>query len=181
MGLTLTVAAGAVNMVLDYLFMGPLGMGVTGAALATGIGQCIPAVTGIVYFLIKKDGFAVCQTKAGLEGASGELPEWLLRDGDESVCGDRDVPVQYHYASSGKRRRSGGDHRRIIRAVFVLCPVSWLQHRGCAGVQLQLRRRKTGYAAKDLSDLYAVYYSFFCYHRGGSLCRCPADCPDICG
>ena len=27
MGLTLTVAAGAVNMVLDYLFMGPLGMG----------------------------------------------------------------------------------------------------------------------------------------------------------
>ncbi|MCH1982546.1 MATE family efflux transporter [Ruminococcus sp. OA3] len=63
MGLALTVAAGAANMVLDYLFMGPLGMGVAGAALATGIGQCIPAVTGLLYFLIKKDGLRFVRPK----------------------------------------------------------------------------------------------------------------------
>ena len=37
-------------MILDYLFMGPLEMGVRGAALATGI-VVILAVFGILYFL----------------------------------------------------------------------------------------------------------------------------------
>ncbi len=37
-------------MILDYLFMGSMNMGIKGAALATGIGQLIPAVAGLVYF-----------------------------------------------------------------------------------------------------------------------------------
>lgn len=37
-------------MALDYLLMGPLQMGISGAALATGIGQLIPSVVGIIYF-----------------------------------------------------------------------------------------------------------------------------------
>ena len=49
-GLALTISGGIANMVLDYLFMGPLHMGIKGAALATGIGQLIPAVAGLVYF-----------------------------------------------------------------------------------------------------------------------------------
>lgn len=50
-GLVLTITGGLANMTLDYLFMGPCEMGVKGAALATGIGQLIPAVFGLIYFL----------------------------------------------------------------------------------------------------------------------------------
>lgn len=43
-------------MVLDVLFMGPMGMGVAGAAVATVIGYCVPAVAGVVFFLRNRDG-----------------------------------------------------------------------------------------------------------------------------
>ncbi len=60
-GLTLTITGGVANMILDYLFMGPLEMGVRGAALATGIGQLIPAVFGILYFFfVRRDLYLVC-------------------------------------------------------------------------------------------------------------------------
>ena len=48
-GLILTISGGIANMILDYLFMGSMNMGIKGAALATGIGQLIPAVAGLVY------------------------------------------------------------------------------------------------------------------------------------
>ena len=50
-GLVITTVAGVANMVLDYVFMGPLDMGISGAALATVIGYAIVAVTGVVFFL----------------------------------------------------------------------------------------------------------------------------------
>ena len=54
-GLALTIGGGLLNMVLDYIFMGPLQMGIAGAALATGIGQLLPAVVGFLYFLFVKE------------------------------------------------------------------------------------------------------------------------------
>ena len=42
-------------MILDYVFMGPLQMGIRGAALATGLGQVIPALAGLVYFFSGKN------------------------------------------------------------------------------------------------------------------------------
>lgn len=51
LGLALTVTGGLCNMVFDYVFMGPMQLGIAGAALATGIGQLIPSVVGIFYFL----------------------------------------------------------------------------------------------------------------------------------
>lgn len=53
-GLTLTIFAGLTNVVLDYIFIVPLGMGVQGAAIATGIGYMIPAIAGLVFFTNKK-------------------------------------------------------------------------------------------------------------------------------
>ncbi|WP_295580178.1 MATE family efflux transporter [uncultured Oscillibacter sp.] len=50
LGLGTTVAGGLVNVVLDWLFMGPMGMGVEGAAVATVLGYCVPAVAGAVFF-----------------------------------------------------------------------------------------------------------------------------------
>lgn len=55
LGLIVTILAGVTNIVLDYIFMAPLNMGVAGAAIATGIGYCIPAVVGIVFFLTAKN------------------------------------------------------------------------------------------------------------------------------
>ena len=55
LGLVATLMAGVVNIVLDYLFMAPLDMGVAGAAIATGIGYCLPAVIGLVFFFTAKN------------------------------------------------------------------------------------------------------------------------------
>ena len=50
------VASALTNIVLDYLFVGPLGMGVEGAAIATIIGQCVGFSLLFHYFFIKKQG-----------------------------------------------------------------------------------------------------------------------------
>lgn len=55
LGLIVTLSAGIVNIVLDYIFMAPLNMGIAGAAIATGIGYCIPAAIGIIFFLTAKN------------------------------------------------------------------------------------------------------------------------------
>ena len=55
-GLGLITAGGVVNAILDYVFMGPMQLGIAGAAIATGIGQMIPAVVGVIYFLVKRKG-----------------------------------------------------------------------------------------------------------------------------
>lgn len=54
LGMALTILAGIANTILDFIFIVPLGMGLTGAAVATGIGYLIPAVVGVGYFLRKK-------------------------------------------------------------------------------------------------------------------------------
>ncbi len=51
LGLKVTVAAGVTNMVLDALFIAVFKWGVAGAALATGLSQCVGGVPPLVYFL----------------------------------------------------------------------------------------------------------------------------------
>lgn len=50
-GMVLSIGAGAMNVLLDYLFMVPLNMGIKGSALGTGIGYLIPTVIGMGFFL----------------------------------------------------------------------------------------------------------------------------------
>lgn len=50
LGMVLSVGAGAVNVLLDYVFMVPLKMGIKGSALATGIGYLVPTLFGIWFF-----------------------------------------------------------------------------------------------------------------------------------
>lgn len=57
LGLISTIAAGVTNIVLDYTFIAIFDMGISGAALATGIGFCIPALTGLLYFTYCKKSF----------------------------------------------------------------------------------------------------------------------------
>ncbi len=56
LGLITTLAAGAFNIVFDYVFIVPLDMGIEGAALATGLGSCIPAIAGLIFFIKNKKG-----------------------------------------------------------------------------------------------------------------------------
>ena len=51
LGLFVTVAAGVTNMVLDALFIAVFKWGVAGAALATGLSQCVGGLFPLVYFL----------------------------------------------------------------------------------------------------------------------------------
>ena len=51
LGLTVTVAAGVTNMVLDALFIAVFNWGVAGAAIATGLSQCVGGVLPLIYVL----------------------------------------------------------------------------------------------------------------------------------
>ncbi len=55
LSLASSLAAGMVNITLDILFMGPFGMGMAGAALASGIGALMAVAVGAFYFLLRKD------------------------------------------------------------------------------------------------------------------------------
>ena len=51
LGLKVTVAAGLTNMALDALFIAVFNWDVAGAAVATGLSQCVGGVLPLVYFL----------------------------------------------------------------------------------------------------------------------------------
>ena len=55
LGLRVTVAAGVTNMVLDALFVAVFRWGVAGAAIATGLSQCVGGILPLVYFLRPND------------------------------------------------------------------------------------------------------------------------------
>ena len=54
LGLILTIIGGCTNMILDYVFISIFDMGIAGAAYATGIGNLLPSIIGIIYFLQKR-------------------------------------------------------------------------------------------------------------------------------
>ena len=51
LGLLVTVAAGVTNMALDALFIAVFKWGVAGAAIATGLSQCVGGILPLIYFL----------------------------------------------------------------------------------------------------------------------------------
>ena len=51
LGLLATVAAGLTNMALDALFIAGFRWGVAGAAIATGLSQCVGGLLPLIYFL----------------------------------------------------------------------------------------------------------------------------------
>ncbi len=69
LGLFAIVAAGVTNMILDALFIAVFHWGVAGAALATGIGQCVGGVLPFIYFL-RPNSSLLRLKKTGLEAAA---------------------------------------------------------------------------------------------------------------
>lgn len=65
--LAVVTAAGISNMVLDFLFMAVFRMGIAGAALATGISQCIGGIAPLLWFISRKNTSALRFRKTKLE------------------------------------------------------------------------------------------------------------------
>lgn len=66
LGLAATVAAGLTNMALDALFIVVFKWGVAGAALATGLSECIGGILPLIYFS-RPNGSLLRLTKTRLE------------------------------------------------------------------------------------------------------------------
>lgn len=49
-----TISGAITNVILDYVFIFPLGMGIKGAAIATGLGQIVTVAILLPHFLMKK-------------------------------------------------------------------------------------------------------------------------------
>ena len=159
LGLSLTVSAGITNMLLDYLFVVPLHLGVAGAALATGLGQCIPAVAGILYFTF---------ARKGLRFTRPEFSKGLL---STSCC---HLPFQHADAEIGGRNRCCRHHGDSVRTVSLCCAVPRLQYRRCTCVQLQLRQPEQTAADPALPHQYPL--------RCGKLCdHCTCGCLRLSG
>ena len=56
LGLISTVLGGIANILLDYIFIGPMNLGINGAGYGTVIGYAIPALWGIIYFTFCRKG-----------------------------------------------------------------------------------------------------------------------------
>lgn len=54
LGLALSMLSGIINVGLDYLFMAHFKMGISGAALATGMGMAFTGIYGLLYFTLAK-------------------------------------------------------------------------------------------------------------------------------
>lgn len=68
LGLIMTVAAGLTNMVLDVLFIAVFKWGLVGAALASGLSQCIGGILPLIYFLSSKNDTPLKFVKTKMEG-----------------------------------------------------------------------------------------------------------------
>jgi Na+-driven multidrug efflux pump len=68
LGFGIIFAAGVVNMILDWLFMGVLGYGVASAAIATALGECVGSLVPLGYFLSKKQDSRLHLVRAPFNG-----------------------------------------------------------------------------------------------------------------
>ncbi|MCI8964482.1 MAG: MATE family efflux transporter [Eubacterium sp.] len=67
LGLGVMVAAGVINMVLDYLFIVILGWGIAGAAAATAAGETVGGIVPLIYFS-RKNTSLLRLTKTKIKG-----------------------------------------------------------------------------------------------------------------
>lgn len=62
-----TISGAVTNIVLDYLFIFPLGFGIKGAAIATGLGQIVTVSILLSHFLLKRGILSLGHVKLSLE------------------------------------------------------------------------------------------------------------------
>ena len=67
LGLILSILAGTLNIILDYIFIVIFGFGIRGAALGTGFGYLLPTVVGLAYFYKNQDSLYFSKPKLDLK------------------------------------------------------------------------------------------------------------------
>ena len=72
-GMAVSVVNGCLNILMDWLFMGPLGWGIEGAALATSLSASAGAVFTVVYFF-RKNGSSLRFVRFTREDAKQLIP-----------------------------------------------------------------------------------------------------------
>ena len=90
--LVVTLTAGVTNMVLDWLFMEVFEMGIAGAALATGLSQCVGGMIPFIWFLsgANKSPLRIVKTKIEIKPmlkACGNGSSEMLSSVSASVTG----------------------------------------------------------------------------------------------
>lgn len=79
LSLVCSVTGGVLNMVLDWVFIAGFHMGISGAAIATGLGYSVTAVVGVVVFSRKKSLLhfkkPVCRLKVLMNAAANGCSE----------------------------------------------------------------------------------------------------------
>ena len=70
MSLLLSVAGGAANIILDYVLIAVFGLGLTGAAVASGIGSLVPAAAGMTFFLWGRGSLRFGRPSGGLSAVA---------------------------------------------------------------------------------------------------------------
>ena len=84
LGFGITVAAGLTNIILDALFIAVFRFGVAGAAVASGIGQCVGGVLPLFYFARKQEGAEDSVRDCGMDRMPGEKAK---KDADNRAAG----------------------------------------------------------------------------------------------
>ena len=91
LGLITILVAGCTNMVLDALFVGVFKWGVAGAAVATGISECVGGCIPLIYFIMpNKSLLRVVKTKLDIKAilqACGNGSSELMSNISSSVVG----------------------------------------------------------------------------------------------
>lgn len=62
-----TISGAITNIILDYLFIFPLGLGIKGAAIATGLGQIVTVAIVLSHFLLKRGILSLGNVKLSLK------------------------------------------------------------------------------------------------------------------
>lgn len=67
LGLWLAIFAGLTNIVLDFVFIIPMQMGISGAAIATSIGYMIPTIAGTFFFAKSKGSLSFVRPRLDIK------------------------------------------------------------------------------------------------------------------
>ena len=142
LGLWLTVAAGILNAVLDYVLIVPIPLGIAGAALATGFGQLLPAVVGLIFFAIPRKTLRFCR----FSFRPREIRDACINGSSEMI----------------------GQMATAITTVSVQCVLPWICNRDCTGRRLPVWSRKPEGATENIPD-FLLIYSYLFDSNDGSL------------
>ena len=127
----------AANIILDYLFMGPLHMGPSGAALGTTLSQAISVILSLTVILRRNSGISV---KKSDFRPSGAVMGKLLKIGIPIACQDGLIQVAFIIITIIANRRGLTDAaavgivEKIISFLF-LVPSSMLSTVSALGAQ----------------------------------------------